>query len=93
MNYNEDVKKLFGKRHALDSYLTYSIQFVELAAEQVAGPCRAAQIPERLRSYISAFDGGLSHDQVQQPEVLLQAAVQEETRQQTWPSSQCCRVH
>ncbi len=67
MNYNEYVKKLFGKRHALDSYLTYSIQFVELAAEQVAGPCRAAQIPERLRSYISAFDGGLSHDEHNSP--------------------------
>lgn len=67
MSYNEYVKKLFGKRHALDSYLTYSIQFVELAAEQVAGPCRAAQLPERLRSYISAFDGGLSHDEYNSP--------------------------
>ena len=67
LNYNEYAKKLFGKRHALDSYLTYSIQFVELAAEQVAGPCRAAQIPERIRSDIPAFDGGLSHDEYNSP--------------------------
>jgi hypothetical protein len=38
LNYNECVKKLFGRRYGLDSHLTYSIQFVELSEDQLAGP-------------------------------------------------------
>jgi hypothetical protein len=61
LNYNEYVKKLFGKKYGLDPHLTYSIQFVELMAEQIAGPSPASQVPERLRAYIAEFDAGLDH--------------------------------
>lgn len=67
LNYNDYVKKLFGKRHGLDEHLTYSIQFVELTAEQLAGPNPAANIPERLRAYIAEFDAALDHDAYNSP--------------------------
>lgn len=67
LNYNEYVKKLFGKRHGLDSHLTYSIQFVELSEEQLAGPSPQVHIPERLRAYVAEFDAGLSHDEYNNP--------------------------
>jgi hypothetical protein len=67
LNYNEYVKKLFGKRHGLDSHLTYSIQFVELSEEQLAGPSPQVHIPERLRAYVAEFDAGLSHDEYNHP--------------------------
>lgn len=67
LNYNEYVKKLFGKRHGLDTYLTYSIQFVELMAEQLTGPSPAANIPERLRAYVAEFDAALDHDAYNSP--------------------------
>lgn len=67
LNYNEYLKKLFGKRHALDSYLTYSIQFIELAAEQLGGPFPAAQIPDRLKAYITSYDAVLTHDEYNSP--------------------------
>lgn len=67
LNYNEHVKKLFGKRYGLDGYLTYSIQFLELTQEQLAGPAPQADVPERLRAYIAQFDAGLDHDAYNSP--------------------------
>lgn len=67
MNYNDYIKKLFGKRHGLDSYLTYSIQFLELSSEQLAGPSPQVQIPERLRAYVAQYDAALNHDEYNSP--------------------------
>lgn len=67
VNYNDYLKKLFGKRHGLDSFLTYSIQFVELTSEQISGPSPAVNIPERLRAYIAEFDADLDHDAYNSP--------------------------
>lgn len=67
LNYNEYVKKLFSKRYGLDSYLTYSIQFVELSVEQLSGPTPQIQIPERLRAYVAEFDSALTHDEYNSP--------------------------
>ena len=67
LNYNDYLKKLFGKRLAIDQQLTYSIQFMELTEEQVAGPRPEASVPERLRAYVTEFDGALTHDQYNSP--------------------------
>lgn len=67
LNYNEYLKKLFGKRYGLDAQLTYSIQFVELTEEQIAGAAPQAQIPERLRAYVAGFDAALTHDEYNSP--------------------------
>ncbi len=63
LNYNFYIQKLFGSRYAIDNYLTYSIQFVELTEEQVIGPKLRNQVPERLRAYIANFDDALTHDE------------------------------
>ena len=67
LNYNDYIKKLFGKRHALDSYMTYSIQFMELSVEQLTGPVPQAQIPERLKTYVASYDSALTHDEYNSP--------------------------
>ena len=67
MNYNEYVKRLFGKRHGLDSHLTYSIQFLELSSEQLSGPSPQAQIPDRLKAYVAQYDAALNHDEYNSP--------------------------
>jgi len=67
LNYNEYLKKLFGVRFGLDSYLTYSIQFSELTHEQLAGPKPEIAIPERLRAYVAEFDAALTHDEYNSP--------------------------
>lgn len=63
MNYNEYIKKLFGKRYGIDNQLSYSIQFMELAEEQIMGVKPEVHIPEKLRTYIADFDGALSHEE------------------------------
>ncbi len=63
LNYNHYVKKLFGKQHGLDHMLSFSIQFVELAQEQIAGARPEATIPQRLKAYIAEFDGSLTHEE------------------------------
>ncbi|MGJ7521757.1 DUF3644 domain-containing protein [Variovorax sp. LT1P1] len=65
LNYNNYVKKLFGKQQGLDSHLTYSIQFVELSEDQVGRP--SPQVPDRLRAYIAEFDAALNHEEYNSP--------------------------
>jgi hypothetical protein len=63
LNFNEYLKKLFGSNYALDTQLTYSIQFLELSEEQIAGKKPERDIPNRLRSYVAVFDGKLTHEE------------------------------
>ncbi len=63
INYNDHIKRLFGKRFAIDSHMNYTIQFIHLTEEQVAGPIPEADIPDRLKAYIAVFDGSLTHEQ------------------------------
>lgn len=67
LNYNFYLKKLFGSAEGIEDHLTYSIQFMQLADEQVSGPLPAADIPARLVAYIAAFDEGLTHEQYNSP--------------------------
>lgn len=67
LNFNEYVKKLFGKQFGLDEHLSYSLQFVQIAQEQIQGGAPQAQIPENIRAYIAEFDGDLDHDQYNDP--------------------------
>lgn len=63
VNYNDNLKRLFGKQYAIDQFLSYSIQFTEISDEQLLGPNPEASIPERLRAYIVEFDNALEHDE------------------------------
>lgn len=65
LNYNEHLKKLCGKRYALDSQLTYSIQFAELTDDQIGV---SVSIPERIKAYVAEFDGTLTHDEYNSPQ-------------------------
>jgi hypothetical protein len=67
LNYNTYLKKLFGKREGIEEHLTYSIQFLQLAEEQMTGPLPATDIPPRLLAYIADFDAGLKHDEYNSP--------------------------
>jgi hypothetical protein len=67
LNYNTFLKKFFGKRQGIEDHLTYSIQFMQLADEQVTGPLPAVDIPPRLIAYIADFDKALTHDEYNSP--------------------------
>ena len=63
INFNDYLKKLFGKKYGIDNQLTYSIQFLGLTEEQLAGAKPDASVPERLKGYVAEFDGALTHDE------------------------------
>ncbi len=67
VNYNEHLKKFFGDRYGIDRQMAYSIQFMELSSEQVAGPKPEANIPQGIRTYIVEFDGQLTHEEYNNP--------------------------
>jgi hypothetical protein len=67
LNYNHYIKKFFGPKHALDNYLSYSLQFVELSEEQFQGQRPEAEIPKKLKAYILEFDDVLSHEEYNSP--------------------------
>ncbi len=68
LNYNDYIKKLFGKKFGVDSQITYSIQFLQLSKEQLSGPMPEVDIPDQLRAYITVFDGALEHDEYNSPQ-------------------------
>lgn len=67
LNFNHYLKELFGVRYALDSHLTYSIQFVELTGEQLQQAEVPESLPANLRAYVGAFDGRLTHEEYNAP--------------------------
>lgn len=63
MNFNTYLKKFFGSAHGLDRHLSYSIQFLQLAQEQLGAEEIEPDIPHRLKAYIADFDSSLTHDE------------------------------
>jgi len=63
LNFNQYLKDLFGARHRLDIYLTYSIQFVELTGEQLQQAETPESLPPNLRAYIQSFDESLTSEE------------------------------
>jgi len=68
LNYNEYVKKLFGNEKSIDKYLTYSLQFIELSIDQIEGIKTEDNVPDRLKNYITEFDGQLAHEEFNSPQ-------------------------
>jgi hypothetical protein len=63
MNFNLYLKTFFGSAHGLDRHLSYSIQFLQLAQAQSDTRAPEVDIPQRLRSFITGFDAGLTHEE------------------------------
>ncbi|MGA2111722.1 MAG: DUF3644 domain-containing protein [Anaerolineales bacterium] len=67
VNYNNYLKKLFGKSHGLDDRISYSIQLLDISELQIQGAGPEPAIPERIRRYMADFDGALDHDAYNSP--------------------------
>jgi hypothetical protein len=63
LNYNDYLKKLFGKEAGIDEHLMYALQFTELSHEQATGMPVRPKVPDRILSYIAEFDGALTHEE------------------------------
>lgn len=67
LNFNRYIKQLFGERYALDAQLAFSIQFAELALDQIEDMTKHDDIPDRVKAYIADFDDGVPDADFQSP--------------------------
>jgi hypothetical protein len=68
INYNTNIKRLFGEKHGIDQHLAYSIQFLSLTDEQIAGAASETEIPSGLKTYIVNFDNRLTQEEYNSPQ-------------------------
>lgn len=67
LNFNEYIKKLFGDRYALDSYLNFSLQLASITPEQVDLLRDKKGLPKNIESFILDFDEALSDHEYSDP--------------------------
>ncbi len=66
-NFNDYTRKLFGEKYSLDPFLQYSIQFADLAEEQLRKVPEVTAVPSHILKYISDFDSSLTEDEFNSP--------------------------
>lgn len=60
LNYNEYIKKLFGKDYAIDKHLSFSLQFSAISKEQSELLEEDKNLPTNIEGFIKYFDNELS---------------------------------
>ena len=67
LNYNEYIKKLFGKTNGIEKHLSFSLQFSTISAEQRELLEEQPGLPENIQGYIQEFDASLSDEEYASP--------------------------
>lgn len=67
VNFNNYIKALFGARYSLDKFVEYSIQFSEIAEEQLRMPTEPERIPSHVMRYITDFENTLTEEEFNSP--------------------------
>ena len=66
-NYNTYIKKFFGKKYGIDQYLTFSLQFSMINAEQKQLLNECSDLSENIQSYIKSYINGLTDEEFNNP--------------------------
>lgn len=66
LNYNEYIKKLFGKKYGIDSLLSFAIQFTSISEAQ-KNDLANYDFPTSVIKFINDFDESLSDDEFNDP--------------------------
>jgi hypothetical protein len=67
INFNEAVKKLFGPQFGLEKRLPIALQFVSFGDDQRTRLKRAEGLPPHVSTFITAFEHGLTDEQLADP--------------------------
>jgi len=63
INYNDYIKKLFGKDLGIDKHLAFSLQFSTISEEQKDLLSEQPGLPANIKSFIKCFDDSLSEEE------------------------------
>jgi hypothetical protein len=74
LNFNTEIKRLFGEKYSLDSEQAFSIQFSgideELTKELLAQP----DLPQHIHSFVVQFEQGMSEEEYNDPRFSYRVA-------------------
>jgi hypothetical protein len=79
LNYCAYIKQLFGERHSLDQFLSYSLQFSEISRQQAEGIDVADGVPALLKSFILEFDKSLTPEEFNSPRFAYRLKLERRT--------------
>lgn len=68
LNYNTYIKNLFGEKYAIESHLSFSLQFSTISMEQKELLEDHHELPSNIQSYINDFDSGLTEEEFASPQ-------------------------
>jgi hypothetical protein len=74
LNFNDALKKHFGPQFGLEKRLPIALQFVSFGMDQRTALKKASSLPTHVSSFISAFEHGLTDEQVKDPAFRLKVA-------------------
>jgi hypothetical protein len=74
LNFNDSIKKLFGKRYALDSEQAFSIQFAGISEDTMKELMAQADLPQHIQTYIVQYENGLTEAEYNDPRFSYRVA-------------------
>jgi hypothetical protein len=63
LNFNTEIKEIFGSYYGIDKHLSFSLQFSSISEDHAHQLESFKDLPTNISSYINAFDETLSDDQ------------------------------
>lgn len=63
LNYNEYLKKFFGKNLGIENHLSFSLQFSTISTEQKDLLIEQKDLPANIQAYIEQFDKALTEEE------------------------------
>jgi hypothetical protein len=63
LNYNDEIKRMFGERSGIDKYLSFSLQFSTISEDHANQLRLFTDLPPNIAAYINAFDDNLEDNQ------------------------------
>lgn len=67
LNYNEQIKILFGDEYGIDKHLAFSLQFSSISRDQVDQLATQQDLPPNILGYVTDFDSSLSEEEYNHP--------------------------
>lgn len=74
LNFNDAMKGLFGLQYGLEKRIPIALQFVSFGMDQRSRMKKASSLPTHVSSFISAFENGLTDEEVKDPAFRLKVA-------------------
>lgn len=59
INFNEEIKRLIDKKYAIDSHLSFSLQFTSISEPHIEQLRGYRNLPQNINAYIDTFDNNL----------------------------------